>query len=294
MRPESENAMPCRNCGEIVTGTYCSNCGQKRSDLNVPLRQLLGEFLGDVFTLDSRFWRTFVPLITKPGWLTQKYNAGQRVRFVPPFRLYLFISVIFFFSLALQDVDLVKVQKSQKEQSNITENTAPNAGDDVIADSSQVKEARKQETSVLGEFRRTFFENLAKASDEVDLLNQTVVERLPQLMFFLVPVFALFLNLLFRTAGQFYIQHLVFGLHFHSFTFCILTVFLWTSRITNQPFIRVILLALPLYLWLALQRVYDESAAITVLKTLLLSALYLVTLLGALLIVVVIMVLSYG
>jgi len=93
---ESEKAMPCCNCGELVTGNYCSNCGQKRSDLNVPFKQLLSEVLGDVFTLDSRFWRTFVPLITKPGWLTQKYNAGQRVRFVPPFRLYLFISVIFF------------------------------------------------------------------------------------------------------------------------------------------------------------------------------------------------------
>jgi len=83
------------------------------------------------------------------------------------------------------------------------------------------------------------------------LLNQTVVERLPQLMFFLVPVFALFLNLLFRTPGQFYIQHLVFGLHFHSFTFVVLTLFLWMYRITDERFILLTLLALPIYFYLA-------------------------------------------
>ncbi|NIR48263.1 DUF3667 domain-containing protein [candidate division KSB1 bacterium] len=69
----------------------------------------MSEFLGDVFTFDSRFFRTFVPLIAKPGFLTVRFNAGQRVRYVPPLRLYLFVSVIFFFTLALSDADFVKV-----------------------------------------------------------------------------------------------------------------------------------------------------------------------------------------
>jgi hypothetical protein len=57
--------------------------------------------LDDIFSFDSRAARTILPLITRPAFLTNEYFAGRRVHYVPPLRLYLFISIIFFLSLNL-------------------------------------------------------------------------------------------------------------------------------------------------------------------------------------------------
>ena len=37
-----------------------------------------------------------MPLIIRPGFLTAEYLLGRRVRYIPPLRLYIFISIIFF------------------------------------------------------------------------------------------------------------------------------------------------------------------------------------------------------
>ncbi|MCH7677577.1 DUF3667 domain-containing protein, partial [candidate division KSB1 bacterium] len=39
-------------------------------------------FLGDYFTFDSRFFRSFIPLLRKPGHLTNEYNSGRRVSYI--------------------------------------------------------------------------------------------------------------------------------------------------------------------------------------------------------------------
>jgi len=87
----------CPNCSENLTGNFCANCGQKAKNLNVPFKELVSEVVGDIFTFDSRFFRTLMPLIAKPGSLTVEYNLGRRSRYVTPFRLYV-LSVLFSFS----------------------------------------------------------------------------------------------------------------------------------------------------------------------------------------------------
>lgn len=54
------------------------------------------DLLDNLFSYDSRVYRTLVPLMTKPGFVCREYLAGKRVRYLPPFRLYLFASIIFF------------------------------------------------------------------------------------------------------------------------------------------------------------------------------------------------------
>ncbi|TDI95710.1 MAG: DUF3667 domain-containing protein [Caldithrix sp.] len=102
----------CPNCSENLTGNFCTNCGQKAKNLNVPFKELVSEVVGDIFTFDSRFFRTLMPLIAKPGFLTVEYNLGRRSRYVTPFRLYVFISFILFFMLSSIDVKIVKFTKS--------------------------------------------------------------------------------------------------------------------------------------------------------------------------------------
>lgn len=93
----------CLNCGTVLHGKYCVHCGQKDTKLREPLFHLIGEFIGDFFHFDSKFFRTFKPLLFRPGVLTMEYCNGRRARYVHPIRLYFFVSVIFFlfyFSLA--------------------------------------------------------------------------------------------------------------------------------------------------------------------------------------------------
>ena len=93
----------CPNCGYIFreAENYCPNCGQENHDLNVPVKHLVEEFLEGTLHYDTKFWVTFKYLLFKPGLLTEKFNNGQRASYVPPFRLYVFISLIFFFMLAI-------------------------------------------------------------------------------------------------------------------------------------------------------------------------------------------------
>src|SRR5262245_51891783 len=65
------------------------------------LREFLAEAT-EVFThADSRLWRTIRPLLLRPGFLTREFLRGRRARYLPPFRLYIVASVLFFLFASL-------------------------------------------------------------------------------------------------------------------------------------------------------------------------------------------------
>ena len=86
----------CMNCGAPLAGEYCAVCGQRHE----PHVHTLGHFLGEAFEglthADSRLWRTLGYLLVKPGRLTREFLDGRRARYLPPFRLYLVVSLLFF------------------------------------------------------------------------------------------------------------------------------------------------------------------------------------------------------
>ncbi|MFH1145189.1 MAG: DUF3667 domain-containing protein [Candidatus Eisenbacteria bacterium] len=92
----------CQNCGTPVMGNYCPNCGQDCRDHAVSLRVLAGDLWAVLFTLDSRLIRTIIPLLFKPGELPLEYIRGRRARYVPPLRLFLFITLLLFFSITIR------------------------------------------------------------------------------------------------------------------------------------------------------------------------------------------------
>lgn len=94
----------CSNCNGALTGHFCGTCGQKDTNLLKPFWALMEDTLGDLFAFDSRFFKTLIPLFFRPGHVTKIYNQGKRARFVPPFRQYLVISVIFFLMLSFSDL----------------------------------------------------------------------------------------------------------------------------------------------------------------------------------------------
>jgi len=87
----------CRNCDSPLDGSFCPQCGQKNVDLERPIFDLLKEVISETFDVDGRALRTLRTLLLRPGVLTSEFLAGHRRRYTPPFRLYLVLSVLFFF-----------------------------------------------------------------------------------------------------------------------------------------------------------------------------------------------------
>ncbi len=103
-KSEIEN---CLNCGEMIDGSFCKNCGQRTIDnLDRSMKRLLGEFFGNIFFLDNRFFLSLRYLILKPGLMTREFLDGKRKKFISPVTLFLFINLIYFIVNPLSDYSL--------------------------------------------------------------------------------------------------------------------------------------------------------------------------------------------
>ena len=103
----------CANCGAAMHGAYCYACGQPRKGSIRPLSGIVADFLDTVFNLDARTWRTLGPLYFRPGFLSNEYFAGRRVRYVTPLRLYFFLSIVAFLVIsASANIDGVEVESA--------------------------------------------------------------------------------------------------------------------------------------------------------------------------------------
>jgi hypothetical protein len=86
----------CENCGAVLQGPFCHQCGQPEK---TPIRNLLAlsnDAFDYLFDVDARVWRTLVSLFFRPGRLTDLYLRGQRMSFVRPLRVYLVTSALLF------------------------------------------------------------------------------------------------------------------------------------------------------------------------------------------------------
>lgn len=104
-KPHQEKGLTCLNCGQPLSGNenFCSYCGQKNATNKLTFGNFIQSIFSGFFSYDSRFWKTFVPLLTKPGLVSQQYIEGKRARFVNPFQLYLNVSIIFFLLIGISN-----------------------------------------------------------------------------------------------------------------------------------------------------------------------------------------------
>jgi len=103
----------CQNCGTPTRGNYCPECGQDCREHRVSLRILLGDLWAELFTFDSRFLRSLVPLLARPGELTREYISGRRARYIPPLRLFLFITILLFLLVSIRVNPLLEAVESE-------------------------------------------------------------------------------------------------------------------------------------------------------------------------------------
>lgn len=350
-------AQRCRNCDQPLSGQYCAVCGQRVKHRIISLWELLRDVVGDVFELDSRLWRTLLPLLFRPGRLTVEYLRGRRVHYTPPFRLYLVTSLIFFLvaffgsgetglSLSVDDeasgvetpaeadAPLPGVADDASSTAPVTpsaEAAAEKSGEDFdpceqieIGDSAwenaleqTARSACEQERNEAGGAERDEdldFSSVTCANIDLDgsgfaqaletrarracerltakggvqRFVADLVDNLPGMMFFFLPVIALVMKLLYPLSRRYYVEHLLFFLHFHAFFFVLATLTLLLSRVpaavpgqdvaaTLTTLVAVFYT--PAYLYVAQRRVYGQGRLLTFMKFVLLLSAYFVSLL---------------
>jgi hypothetical protein len=304
----------CKNCGHQLHGEYCSHCGQEHTESAVPGHEMLREFLKDEFHFDYRIIRTIFPLLFRPGFLSAEYVAGRRVRYVPPLRTYVFISIIMFGLIAIQarksplmtsDKIIAGTEEHKpKEPINLNFTFSNDSTKIAIEDTTLTGEELRD--SVLSElksaagdssgreessFEKKVKHGLVKLMEDKEKFLEQLLERSAQAMFLLMPIFALLLKLLYLRRKRRYMEHLVFALHSHAHTFLMFAMvaagslagWAWLQSWLKWP-----LIAIPIYLFLGMKKYYGQGWGKTLAKYLLLLSCYGVALLAAGLAVVVV------
>jgi len=206
----------CKNCNSELVGLYCSECGQKNSQL-LSIKETLKEFTDNVFSFDTRFFITFKYLITKPGLLTTEYWLGRRTKYLPPLRLYLVMSLMYFFISSIinpgTDISLYKSDFQEKPFQFELDKSSPkyDPSPEIVAP--------------FVDFFKENFNKGVRVAEKKELTEQDLIwSSMPTAMFILMPFMAFCVYLLNKKKKQLYSYHLITVLHFHSFIFFIFTL----------------------------------------------------------------------
>ena len=73
----------CMNCGAVLYGAFCSQCGQRSAE-PITWRRSLRDAFRSVRTMDSRWLRTAAALTIDPGRMIRRYLRGRRLPSVAP------------------------------------------------------------------------------------------------------------------------------------------------------------------------------------------------------------------
>jgi hypothetical protein len=313
----------CLNCKATLAGQYCAICGQRARSRLISLWELVSDAFGDLFELDSRLWRTLIPLSFRPGLLTRDYLEGRRARYMPPFRMYLVLSIIFFLIAFFDPKSDFQIlfEPDQSATSKIIEtpeDEAPEKSDEEIArevidelaaegivvDEEILRnlesespgfsirvpdegesgdcEVKGFESAELPQWlaKRLTRERLLQVCDKIKADNgkqflRAMLDKVPAALFFLLPLMALVLKILYPLSKRYYVEHLLFVVHFHAFFFLVLTLqvmldklgrlVLIPSGVTTASIVAVSFY-IPVYLFKAMRRVYGQGRFLTFLK----------------------------
>lgn len=253
METRSEtSATSCLNCGVEISGQYCWNCGQRSNTRLISLFELIRDAFGDMFELDSRLWRTMIPLAIRPGYLTAEYLRGRRARYMPPFRMYLVMSFIFFL-LTTAFTESSAIDESVDDEVRITglsigadgvnlrvgdgdpepEDDATLDNDNELPTDADALAEAEEEIPCEADFdeigmpwlNRYITERRAEAiCDHIkDDNGQRFTERFTQNLavgaLALLPLLAMLLKFLYPLSRRYYVEHLLMLVHYHSFLF---------------------------------------------------------------------------
>lgn len=308
----------CKNCEKSFDGSFdfCPFCGQETAD-NLTFGILFSNTISNYFSIDARFFKSFVTLMLKPGVIARRFVDGKRLSYLHPAQFYLFISVIFFFifSFSVRKADYEVTQALQKGfDKEVTLDSLLMVKDTInlegaknmIKESPYLKGIPDEELSVLDSiisaepdipnisfgFKRKvldsliainaplpdklramglpkdastmakrFFEQILRFYEKKgDGILSALYDTIPIAMFFMLPLFALLLKIVYWRRGTF-AHHMVFSFYFFTFLFASFCALILANMLLDIPiWLEVIFfLSFILYLMMALRNFYRSS-----------------------------------
>ncbi|HEX2866924.1 MAG TPA: DUF3667 domain-containing protein [Ignavibacteriales bacterium] len=252
----------CLNCGYEFKdeNNYCPSCGQQNHSLHVPFKHLVLEFLEGTIHLDTKILQTFKFLLFKPGFLTREFNTGKRAAYVPPVRIYIFVSFVFFLL-----VGLMSGHKSNKEHKSAKEDSKSLVQ---IGPSDNSESTQKQVDSILASKQvknsatnHFVWSLVKKKSEEGDKeFSHSALKNISYLMFFLMPLFAFFVFLFNIGKGHYYYEFLIHSIHLHSFLFILFLIFLIVMTFFSSGwFVLAFFLVSVLYFILSMKNAFPQK-----------------------------------
>ncbi len=193
-------ASVCPDCGGTLLGDYCHTCGEKRVDArDLTIKHFATDAMQELTSLDSKLLRTLATLLFRPGFLTLEWIAGRRNRYLKPLNLCLGI-----FTLSLFVYSVYKPVSMYNLQ---TITAADKTGQFIEVIKRRAERSNTTPDAMLDEMGESW---------------QRYMSVMPVVF---VLCFALVLQLvLLLFARRYFVEHLVFSLHFVSFS--MLTVIL--------------------------------------------------------------------
>ena len=279
----------CANCGAPVSACYCGVCGQRLESPVHSLSHFTMVAAEDLTHADSRLWRTLGALLLRPGYLTRQFLEGRRARYLPPVRLYLVISVLFFLwaSATHDKVRVVQVGGSEGgSHAVLTPLDDDTFGAALPGESPEQHAARVCSKGV--NYDGPWRERLQPAAhracvrlvlDRGRSLPAVFMHNVPRALFIFLPLLAGVMMLMYWRPRHYYVEHLLLFVHNHAFVFLLLLIAGLASALV-PALAGVISAAVSLYIvWYAyrsMRVVYGQSPGLTLGKLMLLSVFYLV------------------
>ena len=328
----------CENCGAPMAGRFCAQCGQHAVDYRRSFGRVFADVLDSFLNWDSKFFATIGWLIARPWLLTNQFLAGRRVRYMHPLRVYLLVSILFFFVVnywgksihadpsklsaedradILNDPDIPPAVKARVraaiDAKGRTQPEAQTSPSPAKADTPQpsttapppqpvtspsasgdygpmVQLDKPSSTAFEKWLEQKAKEKMGEHGSKMALFIATLFSNFPYMMLCCIPLFAFVLKVLYVRKRIFYIDHLVYALHIHSFAYLaimlIVLITLGLNRWIPGTFAGWIIAALwvtfAVQIFLSIRRVYRQGWFFTVFKFFLGGIVYLTVLLCAL------------
>jgi len=339
----------CLNCGTIVQGHYCHNCGQENVEPHETFWHMFTHFFYDITHFDGSFFVTVKDLLFKPGFLTKEYMKGRRKLYLHPVRMYVFTSAVFFlvffsiFHVKESDIHLnsgkeklqtktneqllqaLEKAKTNKDSAGILKTGELNLQKDSLkkskGDSSGKVSGKLGSKNVSVSFGNASKYNSVMEYDSIqkslppnekdgwlmniiykkvigidehykgneDKLFTDVINKFmhgfPYLLFVSLPIYALFLKLLYIRQKQFYFaDHAIFLIHLYIFTFLFMLFFFGVDKLEENVtwggfwFVKTVLILTGLFYTLkAIKNFYLQRWGKTIIKFIIFNFLCFIT-----------------
>ena len=183
----------CLNCSADLTGKYCAACGEKRlSKRDYAIGHFVAHAMHDLTHFDAKIFSSLIPLIFRPGLLTAEFLAGKRTRYIKPTTLFVLLNLFFFFARG----GLL----------------GWNAATYIHSAGAVARQMTDRLTEERGQSRAQYEEHFTEVARE----HQRTI------FFYAIPALGIALLALFWK--RYYVEHLIYSIHFHAWLMVFMTV----------------------------------------------------------------------